>query len=294
MPMAMEKSLIYGGKQWSFQVDASIVQNMRDTRDNFLVQYDEQCPTKDYCAIYFSSNDIYYPNTEDIFRKRIVEQDVYEWYGTRIKKAYKHIFFRDIYKQWYLKGINNNIDTPEKLTSWLKDETKGYKVITIGSSAGGYAAMLYGSLLMAERILAFNPQFELNSLFGRSDEAKNPILYRLKDTAWNNYFDLMKWVSNRPYNIYYFYSSKSPLDTKQHRHIKDIKGIHQIGFSTSHHGIPFLKVALPKVLNMTSQELHRLESQTNSPITFTIQVVGLKRTLTGFYKQFVAAKLRRK
>jgi len=294
MPMAMEKSLIYGGKQWSFQVDAYIVQDMRDTRDNFLVQYDEQCPAKDYCAIYFSSNDIYYPNTEENFQKCIVEQDIYEWYGTRIKKAYKHIFLRDIYKQWYLKGINNNIDTPEKLISWLRDETKGYKVITIGSSAGGYAAMLYGSLLMTERILAFNPQFELNSLFGRSDEAKNPILYRLRETTRSKYFDIAQWVSDRPSSIFYFYSSKSSWDIEQYRHISNLKGIHCIAFSTSHHGIPFLKVALPKVINMEEQELHRLEPQTNNPLLFTMRMAGLKRTIMGFYKQIVAARLRRK
>ena len=290
----METTLIYGGSQWSFQVDASIVQDMRNTRDNFQVLYDEQCPTKDYCAIYFSSNDIYYPNTEEIFRKRIIEQDAYEWYGTRIHKAYKHIFLRDIYKQWYLKGINNNIETPEKLLGWLSAETNGYKVIALGSSAGGYAAMLYGSQLQAERILAFNPQFELNSLFERSDEAKNPILYRLKETEDCKYLDITQWIRSAPSNLFYFYSSKSPWDVEQHQHIQDVEGIHRIGFSTSHHGIPFLKVALPKVLNMATQDLYKLESQTNNPITFTIQMVGLKGAFIGLFKQFIAAKLRRK
>lgn len=294
MSMAMEKSLIYDGKQWSFQVDASIVQDMRDTRDNFQVLYNEHCPTKDYCAIYFSSNDIYYPNTEEIFRKRIVQQDAYEWYGTRIHRVYKHIFLRDIYKQWYLKGINNDIDTPEKLLGWLSAETQGYKIIALGSSAGGYAAMLYGSQLQAERILAFNPQFELNSLFERSDEAKNPILYRLKETESRKYFDVTQWIRCTPSSIFYFYSSKSSWDVKQHQHIQDIKGIHRIGFSTSHHGIPFLKVALPKVLNMTTQDLYKLESQANNPIIFTIQMVGLKSTFLGLIKQILVAKLRRK
>ena len=61
--MALETALMYSGEQYSFQVDDAIVQEMRNTRDNFLIQYDKQCPTKEYCAIYFSSNDIYFPNT---------------------------------------------------------------------------------------------------------------------------------------------------------------------------------------------------------------------------------------
>ena len=290
----METALMYGGQQYSFQVDASIVQRIRESRDNFLVIYDEQCTAKDYCAVYFSSNDIYYPNTKEIFQKRIVEQDTYEWYGTRIKKAYKHIFIRDLYKQWYLKGINNRIDTPEKLFEWLKAETLGYKVITLGSSAGGYAALFYGSQLHAECILAFNPQFELNTLFERSDESKNPILYRLRGTEWSKYFDIAPMLNNAASDIYYFYSLRSSWDILQSQHIKDIKRIHQICFSTSHHGIPFLKVALPKVINMAHSDWQRLELQTNNPITFTIQLVGLKRAAIGFYKQFVSARLRRK
>lgn len=294
MPLVMETALMYSGEQYSFQVDAPIVQEMRNTRNNFLIQYDEQCPTKEYCAIYFSSNDVYFPNTQEIFRKRIVEKDAYEWYETRIERAYKHIFVRDIYKQWYLKGINSTIDTPEKLRNWLETETKGYKIIALGSSAGGYAAILYGSQLRAEHILAFNPQFELNSLFKRSDEEKNPILYRLRGTEWSKYFDITPMMSMAHNNIYYFYSSKSLWDIKQNQHINDVKGIHRIGFSTSHHGIPFLKEALPEVLNMDTNDLCRLESRTNNPVLFTIRMVGLRRAITGFYKQFVAARLRRK
>ncbi len=292
--MALETALMYSGEQYSFQVDDAIVQEMRNTRDNFLIQYDKQCPTKEYCAIYFSSNDIYFPNTKEIFRKRIVEKNFYEWYETRIERAYKHIFVRDIYKQWYLKGINSAIDTPEKLMNWLEAETKGYKVIALGSSAGGYAAILYGSKLHAEHIFAFNPQFELSSLFERSDEEKNPLLYRLRGTEWSKYFDITPMMSVAPNNIYYFYSSKSLWDIKQYQHINDVKGIHRIGFSTSHHGIPFLKVALPKVLNMDTKDLCRLESQMNNSAIFTIRIVGLRRAIMGFYKQVVSIRFRRK
>lgn len=285
---------MYDGKQYSFQVDSSIVQEIRHSRDNFLIQYDENCSTKEYCAIYFSSNDIYYPNSEYIFIKRIVEKDVYEWFGTRIKKAYKHIFIRDVYKQWYLKGINDKIDTPEKLSLWLKDETKGYKVITVGSSAGGYAALLYGSQLNAERILAFNPQFELFSLLDSSDEARNPLVHRFNDMEYSQYFDILPFLHHSQDNNYYFYSSKSHWDILQFEHIKNVRGIHCIGFNTSHHGIPFLKVALQKVLNMDKDSLQKLERGMNNPLLFTIKMVGLWKAIIGFYKQIVVVKMRRK
>jgi len=126
-----------------FQTDSEIINEVYN-KNNFLIVYDEKCINKDTCAIYFSSNNIYYPNTEEVFRKRIIERDFYEWYHTRISKAYKHIFLRDIKKQWYITGINSQINSPELLLNFLKKEVKGFSTITVGSSAGGSAEVLYG------------------------------------------------------------------------------------------------------------------------------------------------------
>ena len=160
-----------------FQVDSDIVQQVYNRQNNFLIEYDDQ-GEKNWCAIYFCSNDIYYPNTEEIFRKQIVEKNFFEWYHSRIRKASKHIFVRDVFKQWYLTGINAKINTPEKLTEFLRKETKGYNIVTIGSSAGGYAAILHGSLLNAKYVLAFNSQFEIKSLLKTTTEKVNPVLFR--------------------------------------------------------------------------------------------------------------------
>ena len=58
---------------YSFQVDSDIVKDVYRSKANCLVEYDESVNRRDTCAVYFSSNDIYYPNTEEIFRKRIVD-----------------------------------------------------------------------------------------------------------------------------------------------------------------------------------------------------------------------------
>ena len=39
-----------------------------------------------------------------------------------------------------------------KLTEFLKKETEGYDVVTIGSSAGAYAAIICGSLLHSKMV----------------------------------------------------------------------------------------------------------------------------------------------
>lgn len=279
-------------KQQVFQTDSKIVQQVYQNNNNYLIEFDTN-GDKDYCAIYFCSNDIYFPNNEAIFRKRIIEKNFFEWYHSRIKKAGKHIFIRDVFKQWYLSGINQYINTPDKLLSFLKEETKGYKIITIGSSAGGYAAILYGSLLQAQKVLAFNPQFELESLLKRSSENRNPLIFRIKDER-TRYFNIIPYI-NKDIDIFYFYSNASQWDIEQYKQVKSYSKIHKIAYNSRHHGIPFLKVALPITINLEENTLIEFSKKSHNPIFFTIQMVGVRRTIQGFIQQaYQAYKKRRK
>lgn len=275
-----------------FQVDSEIVNKVRRDSPNYLIE--SAIGGGNICAIYFSSNDIYYPNNEEIFRKRIVEKNFYEWYKIRVEAASKHIFVRDVYKQWYLKGVNAEIDSIEKLYEFLKAETEGYQIITVGSSAGGYAAVLFGYLLNATKVLAFNPQFEIQSLTKRSDESINPLIHRLMNTEVAKYFDLLSAIDFSATNIFYFCSIKSPWDIQQYNHIESNGSIHRLCFDTSHHGIPFLKVALPKVLNMSDNQLMQFEYCANSPLYFTIRQVGVIATIKGLVSQMISKYKRRR
>lgn len=266
-----------------FQTDSEVVINTYRDQDNYLIEYDE-FQNNEYCAIYFSSNDIYYPNNEIVFRRSILEKNKFEWFTTRVPYAHKHIFIRDIHKQWYLTGVNSKIDSPDKLAVFLKTETEGYKVITIGSSAGGFAAVLFGSLLKAQLILSFNGQFQIHSLLKTSNESVDPILFRLnKANKSLIYFDT-KFFSTDHSAIFYFYSNLSKIDRLQKEYIKDIK-VNIISFSTSHHGIPFLKCNLPVILKMTKGDLLKLSGAVFSPFLFSIKMVGLVNSLIGFFQQ---------
>lgn len=290
----MDSIIKYGGKQYSFQVDSQIVQIAFREMSNYLIDYNENADSKDLCAIYFSSNDIYTPNEESAFRMRIIEKNSFEWFGIRVNSAYKHIFLRDIFKQWYLKGINAEIDSPEKLLSFLQKETAGMRVICVGSSAGGYAAILYGAKLCAERVIAFNAQFELRSFLSIGDEARNPLVYRVLNTEYEKYLELPSVVNMRDTEIFYFQSINSQWDILQEDYIRDTLPIHKIRFRTSLHGVPFLKVAVPVVYEMDSERLISFESKINNPILFTIKMVGFIRTISGLIEQYKSHKAKNK
>lgn len=272
-----------------FQVDNHLVRNAYNNK-NYTIRYDESVPAGT-CAIYFSSNNIYHPNNEVEFSKKIIDNDFYEWFKIRIKKVHKHIFLRDIHKQWYITGISSEINSPEKLLEFLQAEIKGCKVTVVGSSAGGYAAVLYGSLIKAEKIFSFNGQMELNSLLDTSTPQTDPLLFRLQNKEVRRFYDLKPFISNAS-KIFYFYSSKSDWDKQQAIHISNLP-INIIAFSTAHHGIPFLKCSLIDVLNYSNNELIQFSKNKHNPLLFSIRCSGILR-VSKFVRQLIINTLSEK
>ena len=270
-----------------FQTDSNLVKESLNN-PNYLIEHsDIDSIYKDnYCAIYFSSNNIYYPNTKFEFQKQILNKNRFEWYGERIQKASKHIFIRDNKKQWYLEGINNDINSIEKLEVFLKSETKGYKTLMIGSSAGGYAAVLFGSLLKSEYIFSFNGQFKLYDLLKSSNESIDPIIFREKNNPTINQYFSLKKVINNPSIVYYFYSNKSSWDITNKKHIENIN-LNIIAFNTSNHGIPFLRSALPFVINASIEKINSWNKKTFNPIYFSFKYGGIFSSINVLYKKIL-------
>lgn len=286
----MDKSNIY-----SFQVDAPIVRESYKKLDNFLIEDCKETVNmgdgRGVCAIYFSGNSIYYPNDEATFRYNISNKNRFEWFGLRYPNAQRHIFIRDIFKQWYLGGINEKINSLDLLLVWLKERTIGYRVVAIGSSAGGYAAVMMGCLLNAERVFAFSPRLEMNSLLLRSNPFKAPLFFRYYDKGLNlEWMDFNNKYTDNSTQIYCFYPEKSDLDRIQLSHIKNTglsekSNIHIIYFSTNKHGVPFPKIAVKKVFSLTDDSLIKLSNHTYSPYWFTIKLVGFIKGNIGIIRQ---------
>ena len=179
-----------------FQADSKIVNECYDGYPNYLVERDVVAETVDrQCVLYFSSHNIYYLNNEETFIRQIKERSFFEWYQTRVAGVAKHIFLRDIKKQWYLTGINHEINNPERLLAFLEEETRGYRLITVGRSAGGYAAVVCGYLLSAEKVCVFNGQFDLTNRLRTSREGVDPILFREKlNPKINQFYNIKKFI----------------------------------------------------------------------------------------------------
>jgi acyl carrier protein len=79
---------------------------------------------------------------------------------------YGRILVRDPTKSWFHLGFGEeggNFESVMQSVRGLLAELKGEKLMTIGTSMGGYAALLAGHLLKADYVHAFSPQTYLDA-----------------------------------------------------------------------------------------------------------------------------------
>lgn len=118
--------------------------------------------------------------------------------SSNYKDTYDLLFYIDKHQCWYHKGIDGISTTIDETCEYLNTKISQYeKVIFIGTSAGGYAAILFGSLCNVRNVVAFIPQTKLI----------NPISRKYRD---------LKTIIN-PNTKYLLYGDlKYPVNDKHH------------------------------------------------------------------------------
>uniref|UniRef100_A0A6C0HA31 Alpha/beta hydrolase n=1 Tax=viral metagenome TaxID=1070528 RepID=A0A6C0HA31_9ZZZZ len=110
-------------------------------------------------------------------------------------------FYVDTYLSCYHKGIcgiSNNID---ETVEYLRNEIKDYKnVVFLGDSGGGYAAILFGSLLNVTSVVA-----------------TRPLTIRYDKDIDEKYRDISKYINTT--TKYYIYGDLSVSNKKDPHHI---------------------------------------------------------------------------
>lgn len=235
-----------------------LVKNEYCSNCNYRIEYSD---SKQSCvAVYFSSNGIFFPNDVETFTKNIIRDNRYEFWQNKIERAKKHIFVRDLYKSWYLLGISSQTPSVESLCEFLRKEVEGYKeIIMVGISSGGYAAILFGSMLKATTILAFSAQW---SLYEEEEDIDKIIENKKVDvdiSSLQKYYNLVE-LGNYS-QVFYFCPVLSGEDKIQLGYAEQAQNIHIVRLAESGHGLAIPLEALQYVLKTSNRKLIELSGE---------------------------------
>jgi acetyl esterase/lipase len=143
----------------------------------------------------------------------------------------KRLFVRDLRQAWYHRGIPEFGSTLESVASGLADlidRDRIERLVMAGNSAGGYAAIAFGTLLQADAVLAFAPQtvLELDALARIDDHRWDSQLAPIAaegalDRDWSDLRRALERVGGRTrYQL--FYDEKLAVDR---RHAELLAGV---------------------------------------------------------------------
>ena len=170
---------------------------------------------------------------------------VYEFFDTTKMLGYSRILLRDQYRQHYHRGIDDQRADFPSLVAYLKEEIARLspeKVMCIGTSAGGYAAIRAGHELRANYVHAFGPQTGAPSL---NDSAPHR---RSRRRLWQSNggkrspaptMDLAEVLRdwNQKTTYYIHYARSFELDRIRAAHLFRSPGVVSLGYPGDRHQI---------------------------------------------------------
>lgn len=141
----------------------------------------------------------------------------------------KSAFLRDHFAAWYHRGVVEIGPDVDSVVDCLRElETQVERVVMIGNSAGGYAALLFGALLGCETY-AFSPQtfVDPDLLWAIDDHRWDEELHALLASGRfdRRYGDLAPVMAESSGRFEVWYGGLDKIDEK---HIERISGLEQV------------------------------------------------------------------
>ena len=158
----------------------------------------------------------------------------FEFGGVTAGLPVKKLYFREPNRIWYRRGLAGVAPNLDAIAGFIRAEVKAQQIerlVMIGNSMGGYAAILFGCLAEADEVHAFSPQtflsFWLRLRLGDKRWTRL-ILKRRFAPGWPAYSDLRPVVleKNPRTNLYLHYSTASQVDTRHVERLAGLPGVH--------------------------------------------------------------------
>lgn len=160
---------------------------------------------------------------------------VFEFLNFSRRLAVDKLFLRDLEQAWYHLGIGPDGSSIPEIARFLQaelTERRPRRCVFTGNSAGGYAALLFGSLLRPQAVVAFSPQTFVDPENRRrlNDDRWPAQMKRLHGSGRMSaeHADLLTFLMDRPAaatRSRVLYAQDDPLDALHARRLAAVPGI---------------------------------------------------------------------
>lgn len=223
-------------------------QKYYETLPNYMFWETPQKDGSNLTAVYFSSHG--WHNGANLDKQ--ISNNYFEFKRNLIKNASRHIFIRDLFQSFYINGINSQICTVEKLLNFLKAECQNSKIVTVGSSGGGYMAILAGAFLQAEYVIALSGYLDIRPEFPKYNLQ---LLVDLEKEYKNKYYDLRNILAQNPVPVYQFEPGNCKDDLYNIKLSKAIPCVRLFETTSKLHAYPIDKEFIGHLINLPPQKM---------------------------------------
>jgi pimeloyl-ACP methyl ester carboxylesterase len=147
----------------------------------------------------------------------------------------KRLFVRDLHQAWYHRGIPGHGATLQEAAASLGELIASHgvqRLVVAGNSAGGYAALSFGTLLGAHTVLCFAPQttLELAALADMGDHRWDQELRELADAealdpGWTDLRRALPQARRSDTRLEVFYDAALEVDRLQAERLEGLEGL---------------------------------------------------------------------
>ena len=165
----------------------------------------------------------------------------FEFVKTTAQMPVSKVFVRDPHFCFYHRGIDANCHSIPGLRTQLSlvlEECSPTRLVCLGVSAGGFAALLFGHLLGADKVHAFGPQTVLLPGEFQDHTVETSPLQQLSLSEEDDFRDLRKLLATHngktSYNIHI---GRDRCDELHAQALENLPGVHEF-FDTRARGMP--------------------------------------------------------
>jgi pimeloyl-ACP methyl ester carboxylesterase len=140
------------------------------------------------------------------------------------------VFLRDRSSLWYLAGLPGIGDSADAIAAYLRDHCArlgAKRIVTVGNSSGGFAALLFGILIDADEVHAFAPKTRLLEAQDFHDQEKLRLIHRHVGRD-HPYLDIRKLVLDgrgARTTLHIHYPNGDAVDAGQARRVADLPNV---------------------------------------------------------------------